>query len=157
ATVAVLFYALGFLGQRRFWLDTENDPEDEITDDDWDVIETLVSNAYRDIMSSEIGSVIPYFTTDPPPNTLVCDGASYNRVDFPILYALLDSAFIIDADTFFVPDMRGRAFIGVGTGSGLSTYAMGDTGGEESHTLTTTEMPSHSHTDTGHIHTEGTT
>lgn len=38
----------------------------------------------------------------------------------------------------------GRALIGVGT-LGTDTYAGGDTGGEARHTLTTSEMPSHSH------------
>lgn len=38
------------------------------------------------------------------------------------------------------PDLRGRFVYGAGGG-----YSPGDTGGEETHTLTTAEMPAHNH------------
>ncbi len=38
------------------------------------------------------------------------------------------------------PDLRNRFVLGAG-----SSYGLGDTGGEASHTLTTSEMPSHKH------------
>jgi hypothetical protein len=41
----------------------------------------------------------------------------------------------------------GRNVIGVGAGPGLSTRTLGQTGGEESHVLSTAEMPAHSHTE----------
>ena len=60
--------------------------------------------------------------------------------------------------TFYVPDMRGRIPIGSGTGAGLNlsgggaptgtsqtARVLGQWGGEETHLLTTSEMPSHSH------------
>ena len=50
------------------------------------------------------------------------------------------------ATTFNVPDMQGRTPIGSGTGSGLTERAVGATGGEQTHLLTTAEMPSHTHT-----------
>lgn len=155
-SVAVLFYALGFLDKKRFWLDFDNDPEDTITDDNWADIFELVGDTWRDLMTPQVGQIYPFATTDPPSNTLECDGATYNRVDFPLLYALLDSFFIIDADTFQVPDIQSRSIMGAGTGSGLSAYGVGETGGEEGHTLVTSEMPAHSHTDTGHTHVEST-
>jgi len=40
---------------------------------------------------------------------------------------------------------RGRAIIGSGQGSGLSNRAAGETGGEETHALTVSELPVHSH------------
>jgi microcystin-dependent protein len=50
------------------------------------------------------------------------------------------------------PDLRDRFIIGAGT-----SYAVGATGGSATHTLTTAEMPSHTHTatvtDPGHSHT----
>ena len=47
---------------------------------------------------------------------------------------------------FFIPDLRGRMAVGAGTGRGLSTRTLGDFGGEESHVLSLSEIPSHSHT-----------
>ncbi len=40
----------------------------------------------------------------------------------------------------------GRTIIGSGSGVGLTTRTLGQTGGEETHILTTNEIPSHSHT-----------
>lgn len=50
-----------------------------------------------------------------------------------------------DYFNFITPDARGRNLIGTGTGSGLSTRVLGAVGGEQSHQLTTTEMPAHTH------------
>lgn len=87
-----------------------------------------------------IGQIFPYLTAEPPSNALACDGASYNREDYPSLYAVLDDAFVDDADTFHVPDLRGFTVIGAST-----TYPMGTTGGEATHVLTEAEMPTHHH------------
>jgi len=156
-SVAVLFYALGFLDKEPFWLDTDNDPLDTITPDNWVTIQEIVALTWTDLMDADVGKLFPFATQDPPPNTLECDGSTYNRIDFPLLYAVLDSNFIVDADTFVVPDMQSRAIIGAGTGSGLSSYGVNASGGLEAVQLTIAEMPAHSHTDTGHVHTEGST
>lgn len=55
--------------------------------------------------------------------------------------------------TFNVPDFKGRASVGAGTGSGLTARYMGDKSGEETHLLTTGEMPSHTHVQNPHTHT----
>jgi len=86
---------------------------------------------------------------------LPCDGSTHLRVDYPALYLALDAAFIVDADHFITPDLRGRVIVASGNGPGLSPYAVGATGGEEKHALSQIEGPSHSHelTDPGHTHT----
>lgn len=92
-----------------------------------------------------VGEIITYATTDPPPGSLACDGATYLRVDYPVLYAALASPFISDSDHFVVPDLRGRSIVGTGTGTGLTARSMNASGGEETHQLTASEMPSHTH------------
>lgn len=99
-----------------------------------------------------VGTIIAYATTDAPSNALPCDGAQYLRVDYPALYAAIASQFIVDADNFVVPDLRGRTPIGTGTGTGLTPRTIGDNSGEEAHSLSAAEGPVHSHSDTGHIH-----
>ena len=47
--------------------------------------------------------------------------------------------------TFALPDLRGRAPIGVGTGPGLSTFAEGDQAGSEQQQILIENMPGHRH------------
>lgn len=46
---------------------------------------------------------------------------------------------------FQIPDLQARFPLGAGSSSAGTTYALGKQGGEEKHTLTTAEMPSHTH------------
>lgn len=50
-----------------------------------------------------------------------------------------------DYFNFITPNMAGRNAIGHGTGPGLSARTLGQTGGEENHQLTVTELASHNH------------
>jgi len=68
---------------------------------------------------------------------VICDGAAYERVDYPDLYAVLQAAYIVDADNFTVPDLIDRFAMGA--------VASGAVGGEAEHILTVAEMPAHTH------------
>jgi microcystin-dependent protein len=87
-----------------------------------------------------IGRIDYYATTTLPSCCLPCDGTHYDRTDYPLLYASLDSAFIVDADEFFTPNIGDKFILEVGTGS------VGDVGGEAEHTLSIDEIPAHDHT-----------
>lgn len=100
-----------------------------------------------------IGSIFPYVTSMPPANCLLCDGSSYMRIYYPDLYAALDPVFIVDADNFMVPDLRGKTVIGAGDGGpDYTNRTVGEIGGEEAHQLVETELAAHTHTDAGHSH-----
>lgn len=100
----------------------------------------ILATATRELMISQIGEIKATAAATIPDGCLVCDGATYAKVDYPDLYATLAPAYIVDADTFIVPDLRSR-FV---RGSDVS-FPIGATGGEATHTLTVGEIPSHSH------------
>jgi len=104
-----------------------------------------------------IGEIVTFAgPTNPSANFLPCDGASVLRSDYPDLFTVIGVNYgSVDGSHFNVPDLRGRVPLGVGTGGGLSTYSLGQTGGEESHQLTVGELASHTHTDSGHTHSDG--
>jgi microcystin-dependent protein len=101
------------------------------------------------VSMSLTGLILPYATALPPSFALMCDGATYARVDYPALYAAIAPAFILDADNFKTPDLRDRALVGAG-----GAYSMGAVFGVNSHTLTLAEIPAHSHTSPAHSHTD---
>lgn len=93
---------------------------------------------------------------------LQCDGTAYDPADWPDLFTAIGTTYNTGGEPsgfFRVPDLRGRTRATVNSGeTRLPSFAdtAGGTGGESDHTLIVSEMPSHSHTDTGHVHTEGT-
>jgi microcystin-dependent protein len=66
-----------------------------------------------------------------PTNWLFCDGTSYLRSDYPLLFLVLGTTYgSADGTHFNVPDMRGRVPIGAGTGAGGGASGSGlPTGG----------------------------
>jgi microcystin-dependent protein len=57
----------------------------------------------------------------------------------------LPSGWLLCNGQYGTPDLRARFVVGYGQGVGLSNYGMNAKGGEESVTLTTAQMPAHSH------------
>jgi len=105
-----------------------------------------------------IGEIIAFAgSTNPNPSQwLPCDGASLERTTYTDLFNVIGTTYgSVDGTHFNLPDMRGRTPVAAGSGSGLTPRAIGDVFGEETHTLTNAEAPSHIHTDTGHAHVEG--
>lgn len=89
---------------------------------------------------------------------LICDGSVVAQASYPALFTAIGSAWNTGGEgggNFRLPDLRGRAAIGAGTGSGLTARALAALVGEETHLLVTGEIPSHNHpvTDPGHAHT----
>lgn len=148
-SLAVLFYATKYWKARSNWL-SDNNPLDSISDSDWDEIQAAVDNLLYEAKNPMIGFIAAFATATLPAGVLACDGSIYDRVDYPNLYAALDTVFILDADSFRVPDLRGRTVIGAGAGAGLTTRAAGDTGGEETHILLISELAIHVHSVADH-------
>jgi microcystin-dependent protein len=94
------------------------------------------------------GTILPFGGTVVPTGFLACDGSNVSRSTYATLYAAIGTTWGVgdNSTTFTVPDLRRRSPVGSG-GSGTAQLAnsVGSTGGAESVTLTTTEMPAHNH------------
>lgn len=96
----------------------------------------------------------------PPRGWLWCAGQAVSRADYPALFAAIGTTYGSGngTTTFNVPDFRGRTLVGLdnmgGTDAGRlsSANALGTTGGAETHTLATTNLPSHDHSLGSHSH-----
>jgi len=95
--------AFQWLRDPRQWED-DGDPLNPLEEDARDA---LVALAFDEIVGDNVDlcTVFAFLTTSPPLDSLLCDGTHYLRTDFPELYAVLDAAFIVDADHFRTPDL----------------------------------------------------
>ena len=80
----------------------------------------------------------------------MCDGQLLAISQNTALFSLLGTTFGGDGRTTFgLPDLRGRAAIGQGTGPGLTPVQWGQRGGAEGIALVQSHLPSHNHTPVG--------
>lgn len=106
------------------------------------------------------GVMHQYAGATAPSGYLLCDGSAVSRTTYAALFVVLSTTYGAGngSTTFNLPDLRGRMPIGAGTGTGLNASGTGaptgtaqtartrgQWGGEETHLLSTSEMPSHSH------------
>lgn len=76
-----------------------------------------------------------------------CNGQRLPIEQNRALFAIIGAAYGGDGTTdFALPDIQASAVMGAGTGPGRSPRARGDIGGRSEVTLTSSEMPAHSHT-----------
>ena len=91
-----------------------------------------------------VGTMIMWATNTPPAGYVLCDGTVYANTAYPDLSAVLGLTYGgVSGTSFAVPDMRGRVPVGKAASGTFS--ALNNNGGAETHTLTSGQMPSHSH------------
>jgi microcystin-dependent protein len=77
---------------------------------------------------------------------MFCQGQLLPISENETLFQLIGTTFGGDGQsTFALPDLRGRTPIGTGQSSGTSNYVIGQTQGVEQVTLTTNQIPNHTH------------
>jgi len=112
-----------------------------------------------------VGSVITFAGSTAPSGWMLCYGQAVSRSDYSALYNALGTTYGIGdgSTTFNIPDLRGRVAAGKDDmgGSAASrltstvlsaSNTLGATGGAQTVTLTSSEMPSHTHTQDAHGH-----
>ncbi len=81
-----------------------------------------------------------------PAGWMLCDGAVLPISQNEVLFQLIGTTYGGDgAETFALPDLRGRVPVHLGAGPGR-TFQVGDNGGLEHVTLTVNQLPTHAHT-----------
>lgn len=105
------------------------------------------------------GSLMPYAGSSAPTDWLLCDGSAVSRTTYVDLFTVIGTVYGSGDgfSTFNIPDMRGRTPFGVDNGAGrvTSNNTLGQSSGSQSHTLSVSEIPSHSHSLPDHTHTLG--
>ncbi len=93
-----------------------------------------------------IGQIEAFAFDFAPRGWAMCAGQILGIAQNQALFALLGTTFGGNGtSTFALPDLRGAAVIGQGTGLGLTPREVGQAFGEENHTLTAAETPIHQH------------
>jgi len=111
------------------------------------------ADSQHDVLGVPAGTILDTLRDTAPEGYELMQGQTLTNAQtvFPKLWDALPATFKSGSD-IILPDMRGRVTLGAGTGSGLTNRALGATGGAETHTLTTAQLPSHAHT-INHDHT----
>lgn len=82
-----------------------------------------------------------------PKGWAFCDGQILPLSQNTALFSLLGTTYGGDGKSnFALPNIQGAAPMHPGQGPGLSLHDLGETGGSQTVTLLTSEMPSHTHT-----------
>lgn len=93
-----------------------------------------------------IGEVRMFGGNFAPVGWAFCNGGLLAISEYEALFNLLGTTYGGDGQTTFaLPDLRGRLPIHAGTQPGGPTYDLGQSAGSESVTLTSAQMPAHTH------------
>lgn len=129
---------------------------------------TAVSPSITWLGMTPTGTVESFAGSSAPTGWLLCHGQSLNATSNPQyadLWGVLGTTYGGSGITAFnLPDLRGRSVAGkdnmggsaanriTNAASGITGTSLGANGGAQTHTMTTAEMPSHTHTQNSHSH-----
>jgi microcystin-dependent protein len=89
-----------------------------------------------------IGTILFYSLTGAPTDYLLCNGTSYSRTTYSSLYDVIGTTYgSDDSSTFKVPNFTSNFPIGK-----TSSQSLGQTQGSTSVSITSDNLPSHTHT-----------
>jgi microcystin-dependent protein len=97
-------------------------------------------------MDQFVGEIRLFAGNYAPDGWMFCNGQSLPIQQYAALYSLLGNTYGGDGrSNFNLPDLRGRTTMGTGRGASLSPRVLGESAGESKVTLTTQNMPAHTH------------
>lgn len=88
------------------------------------------------------GTILSWSTASVPTGFLECDGSAVSRSTYSALFSAIGTTYGSGdgSSTFNLPNLQDKVQVGKSSGKALAS-----TGGSETHTLATSELPSHSH------------
>lgn len=97
-------------------------------------------------VTSPAGQITQYAGSTAPPGYLLCDGTAVSRTTYARLFTICSTTYGTGdgSTTFNLPNLKGRVAVGFDS-TQTEFNGVGKTGGEKTHLLTATEMPSHTH------------
>lgn len=113
----------------------------------WDFAQTLPGGL-------PAGAIIQWAGATAPVNWLLCDGTAVSRTTYASLFAAVGTTYGTGdgSTTFNLPDLRGRVPVGK---NGGSFGTLGASGGAETVTLDSNNLPAHSHSFSATTNTTG--
>ncbi len=95
--------------------------------------------------SPYVGEIRLFAGNFAPAGWMFCEGQLLAIADNDVLFNLIGTTYGGDGQsTFALPDLQSRVPLHMGSGAG-GTYVLAQSGGEEQVTLTTSQIPAHSH------------
>jgi microcystin-dependent protein len=110
---------------------------------------------YKNFTYIPVGSILTYSGLTEPTGWLICDGREVNKSEYNRLYNVIGNLYGVSSNNekFILPNLGERVPIGK-----TNSNNIGNVGGNNSITLTTSQLPSHNHTGTTNTsgsHTHG--
>jgi len=96
-------------------------------------------------MENFVGEIRIFAGTFAPSGWHFCDGSSLSIAQNTVLYSLIGTTYGGSATNFNLPNLNGGLPVGQGQGPGLQNYPLGLSGGSDTVTLQTPQLPSHNH------------
>lgn len=124
------------------WVDTDHES--------WDIQHA------KNLALNPTGAILPYAgdANSIPVGYFLCDGGAFDGVVHLALANIVGDKYGTHiGDNYYLPNLKGKVVVGLDS-SQPAFKELGKTGGSSTHLLTTTEMPSHTHTQDQHTHVQ---
>lgn len=102
------------------------------------------------------GGIVAFGAASAPSGFLLCDGSAVSRTTYAALFAVISTTFGTGdgSTTFNLPNLKGKMIVGLDAAQ-TEFDTLAETGGAKTVTLTTTELPAHTHSVSGSVPVSG--
>jgi len=104
---------------------------------------------YKMRVNNPVGEITLWGTSTAPTGWLIADGSTVSRSTYSALFAVLGTTYGAGdgSTTFGIPNLKGKVPVGRDS-SDVAFDTIGETGGSKTSALTSSNLPTHSHTGT---------